>query len=563
MLQIHDDMDAIEMKALLTARRTEPPRSDAYLPSRAFIIVGTLVCASLGVAVGATTGSSLVHARLGDAAPATVRGAPRKTQPPPRAANRPRAASADALEAERVEPPKPDADAPPRAVAPRDDIPTGPPDRRPFLVVPPAVSPAFAHQAFAFKCASEYDLTDALARRSASGFESLAVALRADAKLAEDEPSFRDIRAVTARSRAYNECFARKFSSLSPGAAAPSPAPVRPEDWTEHRGRMIGMFRAPAQRIAAGFANAFEGCPAMRAEFGERCDPSGRAYVEGDCVASLRPNPSSVRRYFACVRGCQTNLLNGIPCGGEDGSGEGNHVPTKEEIAAAVARVSGDDFAVVGVANKYVESVRRLKTALERPALGGTASERAAVGLAAARAKKGLELELGPLVLQERGSGTAAEARAAAEAKVAELLRAWKLVDDADAAVYAAAVAKFDARTRQLENIALAEATAKAEAAEAAAKLAKAEAAKATAEAENAKAKAKQEAKAKQQTEAKQEAKMNQQTEAKQVAKMNQQTEAKLRTEAKPKPLERAATRKVAGDTLANPAKAERRAGGA
>ena len=76
-------MDAIEVKALLTARRTENPRSDAYLPSRAFIIIGTLVCAFLGVAVGATTGSSLVHARLGDGQPSTVRGGPRKTQPPP------------------------------------------------------------------------------------------------------------------------------------------------------------------------------------------------------------------------------------------------------------------------------------------------------------------------------------------------------------------------------------------------------------------------------------------------------------------------------------------------
>ena len=529
-------MDAIEVKALLTARRTENPRSDAYLPSRAFIIIGTLVCAFLGVAVGATTGSSLVHARLGDGQPSTVRGGPRKTQPPPRASNRPRNPSTYALEAERVELPKSDADVPPRVVVPRDDIPTGPPDRRPFLVVPPAVSPAFAHQAFAFKCSSEYDLTDELARRSASGFESLAVTLRDEAKLAEDEPSFRDIRAVTARSRAYNDCFARKFSSLSPGAAAPLPAPVRPEDWSEHHGRMIGMFRAPAQRIAAGFANAFEGCPAMRAEFGERCDPSGRAYVEGDCVASLRPNPSSVRRYFACVRGCQTNLLNGIPCGGEDGSREGNHVPTKEEIAAAVSRVSGDDFAVIGVANKYVESVRRLKTALERPALGGTASERAAVGLAAERAKKPLERELGPLVLQEKGSGTAAEARAAAEAKVAELLRAWKLVDDADAAVYAAAVAKFDARTRQLENIALGEAKAKAEAAEAAARLAKAEAARATAKLADAKRKA----------------------DAKRGT-----NEAKPQTKTKPKPPERAATRKVSGDARANPARAARRAGGA
>ena len=71
-------MDAIEVKALLTARRTETPRSDAYLPSRAFIIIGTLVCAFLGVAVGATTGSSLVHARLGDGQPSTVRGGPRE-----------------------------------------------------------------------------------------------------------------------------------------------------------------------------------------------------------------------------------------------------------------------------------------------------------------------------------------------------------------------------------------------------------------------------------------------------------------------------------------------------
>ena len=138
--------------------------------------------------------------------------------------------------------------------------------------------------------------------------------------------------------------------------------------------------------------------------------------------------------------------------------------------------------------------------------------------------------------MQEKGSGTAAEARAAAEAKVAELLRAWKLVDDADAAVYAAAVAKFDARTRQLENIALGEAKAKAEAAEAAARLAKAEAARATAKL----ADAKQKADAKRGT-----------------------NEAKPQTKTKPKPPERAATRNVSGDVRANPARAARRAGGA
>jgi hypothetical protein len=55
-----------------------------------------------------------------------------------------------------------------------------------------------------------------------------------------------------------------------------------------------------------------------------------------------------------------------------------NHVPTAEEVASAVAHVTDGDFAVVGLAGQYGESVRRLKAVLAREHVasvlgGGTA----------------------------------------------------------------------------------------------------------------------------------------------------------------------------------------------
>jgi hypothetical protein len=154
---------------------------------------------------------------------------------------------------------------------------------------------------------------------------------------------------------AYQSCYAAQFSS--PTLAA---QPVSAADWRLHKGMMVGIFRAPGARIASvggaykllqlnpvvtrslkapglnpctydvktrfqtllfqmqlvplyasGFVNNFESCPTMRREYGERCDPTSSAHVAGDCIAALSPSPANVRRYFACVRGCAVNMLNG------------------------------------------------------------------------------------------------------------------------------------------------------------------------------------------------------------------------------------------------------------
>ena len=76
------------------------------------------------------------------------------------------------------------------------------------------------------------------------------------------------------------------------------------------------MFRMPAQKIAAGFVNSFESCPAMQHEHGVDCNPAHQSYAIGSCAAAMNPTPATVEKYFNCVKGCQVNMLNGNFCGG-------------------------------------------------------------------------------------------------------------------------------------------------------------------------------------------------------------------------------------------------------
>jgi hypothetical protein len=290
-----------------------------------------------------------------------------------------------------------------------------------------------------------------------------------------------DVLRLTSGDDTYRSCYAAHFSSSALAAQ-----PVREADWARHRGLMLGIFRAPAARIAAGFVHNFASCPTMRREYGPRCDPTARAFSAGDCAAARAPSPANVRRYFACVRGCAVNVLNGIHCGGASPTCVSasaslidtvpavcdNHVPTAGEVAAAVARVTDGDFAVVGLAEQYGESVRRLQAVLSRvhvvSAVGGAAAirtdpiyqahlERAAAAAASlggpvattgggAADSKGLprievKEELAPLVPHGLGIDAVREA----ERVVAGMLREYRLFDLEDAALYAAASAAFDA----------------------------------------------------------------------------------------------------------------------
>lgn len=353
-------------------------------------------------------------------------------------------------------------------------------DIRPYIVDVPGVSPSFRHQAFSYRCESSYPLRDKLLAVDVNGTQSAYDTLR----VTSDE--------------AYTSCYAAQFSSPIPRTLAGQP--VSKTDWKLHRGMMVGIFRSPTARVAAGFVNNFESCPAMRREYGERCDPTRRAHTPGDCSAALSPSPSNVRRYFNCVRGCAVNMLNGVDCGGGAAACASasssligavpavceNHVPTPEEIAAAVAHVEDGDFAVVGLADQYRESVRRLKAVLSRErvaaVLGGAAAIRTdpeykahlervrnekarggdgtqaqtssprpilgGPGYSQQVAALSLREELSPLVPHGPGLGDVQRA----EAAVAEMLRKYELVDDADAALYAAAVKVFDDATRPPNN---------------------------------------------------------------------------------------------------------------
>lgn len=62
-----------------------------------------------------------------------------------------------------------------------------------------------------------------------------------------------------------------------------------------------------------------------------------------------------VMEYVACVRGCQTRMLSGMPCG--VAAEEAPPTPPSDaDVATAVRRIQ-DKFVYVGVTEKFRESV--------------------------------------------------------------------------------------------------------------------------------------------------------------------------------------------------------------
>ena len=311
-------------------------------------------------------------------------------------------------------------------------------DPRPYIVdFGDSVSPSFRHQAFVYRCQDDYDLHTKLTEMNHHGMFDY----------------YRETQ-VTAGEPAFGKCYQKHFSSSF------GPKPVYFSEMAAHKGKMIGMFRTPAQKIAAGFVNAFESCPKMQHEHGPSCNPAHESYAIGSCAAAMNPTPETVEKYFNCVKGCQVSMLNGKFCGGAsprcvaaalanmddlDGACEGPHVANEAEIKNAISKINDGHFAVVGLAEKYADSVRKLRKYLTGAGAGATA----AVGVpkkgprAAAHAggrdekvaKMGALEDLRPLV----PFGEGPEVMKAAQAKVAEIMRQKGLRDIADERLHGAA----------------------------------------------------------------------------------------------------------------------------
>jgi hypothetical protein len=298
-------------------------------------------------------------------------------------------------------------------------------DQRPFIVdFGDSVSPSFKHQAFVYRCQGEYDLQTKLAERNHHGMFD-----------------YYDVTKVTVGEPGFEKCYTKHFSSNPLDAV---PKPVFYSEMAAHKGKMISMFRMPANKIAAGFVNSFESCPAMQHEHGVDCNPAHQSYAIGSCAAAMNPTPATVEKYFNCVKGCQVNMLNGNFCGGAtpkcmavvlagmpdiSGECEGNRVPAEREVQNAISKVNDGHFAVVGLAEKYADSVRKLRTYLTGQ--GATLGEGKGKGVAGL----GGDGDLEPLV----PFGEGPDVVKSAAAKVAEIMRQKGLRDLADERLHSAA----------------------------------------------------------------------------------------------------------------------------
>ena len=298
-------------------------------------------------------------------------------------------------------------------------------DQRPFIVdFGDSVSPSFKHQAFVYRCKGEYDLQTKLAERNHHGMFD-----------------YYDVTKVTVGEPGFEKCYTKHFSSNPLDAV---PKPVFYSEMAAHKGKMISMFRMPANKIAAGFVNSFESCPAMQHEHGVDCNPAHQSYAIGSCAAAMNPTPATVEKYFNCVKGCQVNMLNGNFCGGAtpkcmavvlagmpdiSGECEGNRVPVEREVQNAISKVNDGHFAVVGLAEKYADSVRKLRTYLTGQ--GATLGEGKGKGVAGL----GGDGDLEPLV----PFGEGPDVVKSAAAKVAEIMRQKGLRDLADERLHSAA----------------------------------------------------------------------------------------------------------------------------
>ena len=146
------------------------------------------------------------------------------------------------------------------------------------------------------------------------------------------------------------QCDADAFTRLHAGHA-----PLRADD----RGRAVGVFRAPAARLASGFVHNFHDCTApMERAFGLNCTVGGDDYA---CAARLprAALPAAVRAYARCVGGCQLRLLAGDACGAGDVGTSSRLPPDPRRRAARLATAARRlaRFAFAGRTEEWGRSV--------------------------------------------------------------------------------------------------------------------------------------------------------------------------------------------------------------
>ena len=88
------------------------------------------------------------------------------------------------------------------------------------------------------------------------------------------------------------------------GGHTPLPYPL-PSSLSGH---LVGMMRAPINRIASGYAHNFHDCPQLAEHF--NC--STYTY---DCTQRVRTQTAAVLAYAHCVEGCMARMLTGLACG--------------------------------------------------------------------------------------------------------------------------------------------------------------------------------------------------------------------------------------------------------
>ena len=79
-----------------------------------------------------------------------------------------------------------------------------------------------------------------------------------------------------------------------------------------HRAHVVGMFRAPIDRVASGLAHNFHDCEAVPRHLNVSCSATHNDY---GCAAKVADLEQATLMYADCVTGCVTRMLTGTPCG--------------------------------------------------------------------------------------------------------------------------------------------------------------------------------------------------------------------------------------------------------
>jgi len=104
-------------------------------------------------------------------------------------------------------------------------------------------------------------------------------------------------------------------------------------EWSQHEGHFVSMFRSPEQRLLSGYYAKRHGLRDYTGPFDET---------------------HPLMSYAKLMQGCTTRMLIGLPCGISHPSTP-PHVPTENQTQLAISRLSG--FAFIGLTDQWELSV--------------------------------------------------------------------------------------------------------------------------------------------------------------------------------------------------------------